>query len=618
MRITFFHRPRFLFLFLLLGLLPGSVRELSAQGIAQEGAHVHYTVTIPDPASEQFHVTADIRGIVPDTMTFYFPVWAPGAYDIVNFGKFVDGFSATSGNGSSLEVRQQDPNTWKVITPSAHLRLQYVVRDIENLENSAWFGLSDIEDSTNVAFAVGTALFGYPAGYTDIPYTVTYTPPPGWNLAVALDPVDGKVNTYTASSYDELVDAPVQMGDFQLFEFTVDGIPHVITVKSPEKLEPAVGDELVQTTKDVVVMMSDFFGELPYKRYLFQIFLKVPQRSDRGYGALEHANSSTYLMPYFSQSTISDMLEPVLAHEYWHLWSPKRIHVNKLGPFDYQQVPRTASLWFHEGLTEYYARMLLARHGLRTPDDFLQTFGNFVDEGYGLQQQEPITKLSTELATRPLEEIISLYTKGPLLGLLLDTEIRLQTQNRKSLDDVFRLFNSEYGDHTGARNFDDDDIIPIMERATGASLENFYNRYIAGTEEIPVEAMLEKVGIRLLVVPDVGARLRTTPGGAWEVMYVHKSGTIPASGLNKGDQILGIQVGDGEMQSMDSLGIRPSSITRWLGENVQRGTPVSVLCISGDEKKAVPLKMQWEFRRLEVDPAATEEARELRMSMLGF
>ena len=599
-------------------ILIGTALELSAQGIVQESAHIHYTVSIPEPASESFLVTADIYGIVPDTMTYYFPVWAPGAYDIVNFGKYVSEFSATSGNGSSLEVIRQDFNTLKVVSPSAHVRLQYTVQDIENLDNSAWFGLSDIEDSTEVAFAVGTALFGYPAGYTDIPYTVTYTPPSGWNLAVALDPVEGETHTYRASSYDELVDAPVQMGDFQLFEFMVDGIPHLITVKSPEPLEPEVGTELVQTTKDVVEMMSEFFGEIPYKRYLFQVFLKVPERSDRGYGALEHANSSTYLMPYFTQRTISDMLEPVLAHEYWHLWSPKRIHVDKLGPFDYQQVPQTSSLWFHEGLTEYYARMLLVRHRLRTPDDFLLTFGNFVDGGYGRVQREPITKLSRELATRQLEEIISLYTKGPLLGLLLDTEIRVHTQNRKSLDDVFQLFNKEYGDHPGAKNFDDDDIIPIMERATGASLVDFYTKYIAGTEELPVEAMLKKIGIRLMVVPDFGARLRTVPGGAWEILYVHKSGTVPASGLKKGDQLLGIQVGDGRMQPVDSLEVRPSSITRWLGEKAAQGTPVSVLCISEGEKKVVPLKMQWEFRRLEIDPAATEEAKALRVSMLGF
>ena len=115
---------------------------------------------------------------------------------------------------------------------------------------------------------------GYPDGYTDIPYTVTYTPPPGWKLAVSLDPMKAREIRSVPFNYDELVDAPVQMGDFQLFEFEVNGIPHLITVKSPTALEPEVGAELTQTTKDVVEMMSAFFGEMPYKRYLFQVFFE--------------------------------------------------------------------------------------------------------------------------------------------------------------------------------------------------------------------------------------------------------------------------------------------------------------------------------------------------------
>ena len=583
-----------------------------------EGTRVHYSVSIPDPATEMFSVTADIYGVALDTMTFYFPVWAPGAYDIVNFGTYVENFSATSGVGNSLEAIRVDKNTWKIVSPGDHVRLQYSVQDIETLENSAWFGLSDIEDSTDVAFAVGTALFGYPEGYLDIPYTVTYTPPSDWGLAVALDPVEGMTNTFSAPNYDELVDAPVQMGDFQRYEFEVNGIPHIITVKGPEKLEPDVGEYLVRTTRQVVDVMSDFFGEMPYKRYLFQIFLDKPKGWGMAYGALEHTNSSTYLMPFFSQQSVVDMLEPVIAHEYWHLWSPKRIHVDELGPFNYQAGPETTSLWFHEGLTEYYARLLLVRHNLHSQDEFLSTFGDFIDRTYGVIQHEPITKLSAELTTRPTEDIMSLYTKGPLLGLLLDTEIRLQTGNKKSLDDAFKLFNREYGDHTGGKNFDDNDIVPIIEKATGTSLREFFQRYIAGTEELPVEELLPQIGLRLVVVPDVGARMTRSSLGGWKIVKTSKRGSMPASGLRKGDHILGFTISDNAMQRVSTLGIKPYSLTRWLGENVGSGESISVTYVRDGVEDTVPFRLQWDFRRLGIDPNASGEALELRKSMLGF
>lgn len=604
------HRPRLHIVPVALSLI------LFPLGLAAGNARIHYTVSV-DPVSETFSVTADLHDLKSDTMTFFFPVWAPGAYDIVNFGAFVDGMIADGGNGRKLEVIRADTNTFRIVAPTDHVRLSYRVDDIEYLDNSAWFSLSDIEDSTAYAFAVGTALFGYPEGRTEIPYTVTYTPPSGWNLAVALDPVPGKENTFAADNYDELVDAPLQMGKFQRAEFKVNGIPHIVTMTAPVALQDETMDELVRVTKDVVETLSEFFGEMPYERYLFQFYLKVPDRTDMGYGALEHANSSTYLMPFYREDLITDMLQPVISHEYWHLWSPKRFHVDKLGPFDYQHGPRTTSLWFHEGLTEYYARLLLVRNDLRSSRDFLHTFGSFVEELYGRTQSEPITVLSEELTERPLMEIISLYTKGPLLGLLLDAEIRLQTGNRKSLDDAMKYFNVHYGDHRGGKDFGDDDIIPIIETATGAELDEFHDRYISGTEAIPFDEMLLRIGLRPVLVPDFGARLAVTSDG-WRVATVYRQGMAAAGGLQKDDLITGIGVQEGEPQSVKDLGITPLKLSAWLGERTDRNGRVTVRYLRNGEPQTVTMDVHRVFKGLEPDGGASKEAIEIRKSMFGF
>ena len=69
----------------------------------------------------------------------------------------------------------------------------------------------------------------------------------------------------------------------------------------------------------------------------------------------------------------------------------------------------------------------------------------------------------------------------------------------------------------GRKNFDDEDIIPIIEKVTGASLSDFFHRYVAGTEELPVKEMLENVGLRLVFSPEFGARIRKSQykGGTW-------------------------------------------------------------------------------------------------------
>lgn len=590
---------------------------LGASAAFAQGASFHYDVSIPDPAAETFHVRGELHGVASDTMTYFFPVWAPGAYDIVNFGAFVRDFKATTSDGRALEVIRPDDNTFRIVRPTESVVLDYVVKDIEEFDGSTWFALSDIEDSSKVAFAVGTALFGYPEGRTGTPHTVTYVPPSGWELDVALNPVKNSPNTFSAVDYDELVDAPVQMGSFQRYEFEVDGIPHIITVKSPVPLIDKVGDELVAATKEVVEMMTDFYGEIPYDRYLFQIYLKIPRSMSEDYGALEHANSSTYLMPFISQAAVVDMLQPVISHEYWHLWSPKRFHVDKLGPFDYQHGPHTTSLWFHEGLTEYYARALLVRNDLRSKEDFLETFGRFVDEAYGTEQAEPITTLSADLTERPLEEIISLYTKGPLLGLMLDAEIRLQTDNKASLDDAFRLFNAEYADHRGDKEFGDDDIVPIIEKATGASVRDFFNRYIAGTEPLPIRELFPKIGITPVVAVDFGLR-PVRADEYWRVAFILRDGGAQENGLQRKDTITGFAVNGGELRTPLDLKLTGGTLDEWLAERLKNGESVEVEYIRDGTRSRMPLKLEWAFKRLEVDPNASDKAKKIREGMFGF
>ena len=143
-----------------------------------DGPSVSYRVSIPNPASENFQVSGTLRNISRDTVTLHFPIWGPGAYDIVNFGAYVHDFTATSSTGRSLKVLRGDTNTFMIVGPDRQITISYQVHDIGSVPNSLWFGLSDIEK--DFAFANTPALFGYPDGFKNVPYSVTYDPPKGW------------------------------------------------------------------------------------------------------------------------------------------------------------------------------------------------------------------------------------------------------------------------------------------------------------------------------------------------------------------------------------------------------------------------------------------------------
>ena len=153
------------------------------------------------------------------------------------------------------------------------------------------------------------------------------------------------------------------------------------------------------------------------------------------------------------------------AHEYFHAWNIKRLRPVELGPFDYENENPTRSLWIAEGITDYYAPLTVRRAGLSTTQEYLGTDtppspGSLSTTIASLQSTPGRLLQSAEQASydawiklyRPDENSantsISYYTKGAVVGWLLDARIRHATDGKKSLDDLMRLaFEQFSGDH---------------------------------------------------------------------------------------------------------------------------------------------------------------------------
>jgi predicted metalloprotease with PDZ domain len=90
---------------------------------------------------------------------------------------------------------------------------------------------------------------------------------------------------------------------------------------------------------------------------------------------------------------------------------------------------------------------------------------------------------------------ISYYDKGELLGLLLDLEIRRRSNNSKSLDDVMRTLYTEF--YKKGRNYTPADFQAVCEAAAGNSLEDFFARYVRGTDELPYNQILSAAGLQV-------------------------------------------------------------------------------------------------------------------------
>ena len=98
---------------------------------------------------------------------------------------------------------------------------------------------------------------------------------------------------------------------------------------------------------------------------------------------------------------------------------------------------------------------------------------------------------------------ISYYTKGALVALALDLTIRRDTDSKYSLDSVMRACWKHFGE-TG-EGMPERGLESIAQAFTGLDLEEFFERYVRGTGELPLQRLLQDFGIRMHLRPAEGA-----------------------------------------------------------------------------------------------------------------
>ncbi len=360
------------------------------------------------------------------------------------------------------------------------------------------------------------------------------------------------------------------------------------------------------------------WGMLPYDKF---VFLNMLTLVTDGGGGLEHKNSTMLMASRWATGTRRTYLSwlGLASHEYFHTWNIKRLRPVELGPFDYEDEVHTRSLWMAEGLTDYYGELALHRAGLSTREELLDVLSNHIE---GLQSTPGRLVQSVEEASfdawikyyRPDENsanvAISYYTKGAVLGLLLDARIRAATAGVKSLDDVMRVAFEKF---SGDRGFTPGEFRAVVEQVSGLSLAAFWEGAVEGTAELQYGETLETFGLRFR---PVAAPREDSPHAAWlglstrnvdgrlVVTEVRRGTPAYAAGLNVDDEIL----------AMNGFRVRADQLAARLGQ-YQPGDRVALLVARRDELRTIEAvfgaepPQQW---RLEVIPAATDTQQQQR------
>ncbi len=527
---------------------------------------IRYQITSLDPATHYFNVQILIENPHPDGQCLRLPNWIPGSYMIRDFAKNLIKLEVYCGE-EQLCVTQLDKSSWQIAPCSQALRVEYLVYARDLSVRGAHL------DHTH-GYYNGTSVFLEVPGQSDTACEVLIGKPSTdyckkWKLATTLKPVNAEpfgFGLYRAENYDELIDHPVEMGEFGQIHFEACGVPHDIILSGQYHCDEA---RLTRDLKSVCEHHIRFFGEpAPIDTYQFLVMIVGD-----GYGGLEHRSSTSLIcsrdsLPQPGQKEASESYRAFLglcSHEYFHTWNVKRIKPAAYQPYALQREVYSELLWAFEGITSYYDDLALVRCGLIDETSYLELLAQTmtrIQRGLGRTRQSAAeSSFNTWTKFYQQDEnaqnaIVSYYAKGALIALCIDLKMRELSDSSVSLDDVMRQLWMNWCD-TGA-GVEVDTIQNLVCSLVDNNLLNFMHHLIDTTGELPLDELMAVVGIDVLRRPaanqkDKGGKPEKDPlpkvelgaflkerEGCLEILRVDEGGAAQLAGLSAEDTIVAV------------------------------------------------------------------------------
>jgi predicted metalloprotease with PDZ domain len=527
---------------------------------------IRYQITSLDPTSHYFDVSIRIDQTDPAGHALRLPNWIPGSYMIRDFARNLIELRARDETGE-LEIEQIDKSNWCVAACSGALTITYKVYAKDLSVRAAH--LDDTHGYYN-----GSSVFLEVLGQSEQACEVQIERPSpdycaAWRVATSLKRKQAEAfgfGLYEALDYDDLIDHPVEMGEFVHLGFEACGVPHDVVLTGRFECD---GERLVADLKKICEQHIRFFGEpAPMEYYLFQVMVVGD-----GYGGLEHRASTSLVtsrasLPKPGQGEVDDDYRDFLglcSHEYFHSWNVKRIKPEVYRPYNLQHEVYTDLLWAFEGITSYYDDLALVRTGLIDTQSYLELLAQTmtrVQRGLGRKRQSAAessynawTKFYKQ-DENAANSIVSYYAKGCLIAACIDLKMREISAGAKSLDDVMRSLWREYLEQ--GRGVEPERIQQLVSEISGEDLGEFLKTAIYGTGDLPLVELLDSVGVDVIQRPaanlqdkggkdangglprvDFGAMLKAENGNL-VIQRVIEAGSAQSSGLAAGDQIVAV------------------------------------------------------------------------------
>jgi predicted metalloprotease with PDZ domain len=564
----------------LLSLLAAAVLRPSPLD-AQEA--VSYTVSFGNAVHHEADVTVRFAGVPRDTLEVRMSRSSPGRYALMEFARNVYRFRAFDGRGRELAVTKPDPHQWNVAGHDGTVEVRYTL--FGDHASGTFTGI----DATHAHLSM-PATFAWARGMESRPVEIEFRPPAGsrWKAATQLFPTHHPM-MFTAPGLQYFMDSPTELSDHtvRLWRTGPGDSAYTIRLALHHEGTDAEADAFAAMAERITGEAFGVFGEYPAYENGEYVFIVdcLPWVSGDG---MEHRNSTSITGTHPLRTSAAGSIGTV-AHEFFHCWNVERIRPRPLEPFDFEKSNMSAELWFAEGVTNYYDRLLRVRAGITGVDAFTgslgSTLGWFLDapgRGYFSAGEMSMMAAVTDGAIFPdrmntPNTWISYYTFGDMIGLALDLTLRIRFPGL-SLDEFMRAVWRRHGrtelPYTNA------DLEAALGEMTGdpAFAGEFFAKYVTGHDVAAYGKLLEGAGLLLRRKDSAkaslgGVFLEFRDGRAVVASQPVVTSAVYRAGLDRGDTILSIDGGPVSSQAgLDSLLSKHRPGDRVDVEFIQRGS----------------------------------------------
>jgi predicted metalloprotease with PDZ domain len=450
--------------------------------LGQDSVSIKMAVDATDAARNVLHTTLSIP-VKPGPLSLFYPKWIPGEHSPTGPINDMVGLRL-SGNGKSIPWKRDEVEmfAFHCDVPVGVSQLEVTFDDVSQPATTM---------SARLARVKWNRLLLYPRGMSSdaIRVAASIKLPGSWKFATSLPVLRERRDDveFKEVSLTELVDSPLIAG-VNFRKVTLASAPQLhevdIAADSPAALE--VRPETLLGWQNLVKEANALFGARHYRSYRFLLTLSDIGGSE----GLEHHESSEDGVGEKALSDPGQLIDlgDLLGHEYAHSWNGKYRRPADLTIPDFEQPMHGDLLWVYEGLTEYLGKVLPARSGLWTPDNFRESVAAVAAEMDNQQGRNwrPLVDTATAVqftyssprAWMNYRRRVDYYFEGLLLWMEADVIIRRQSQGKSSLDDFCHKFHG--GQDTGpmVKTYSIDDIVNTLNEVVPYDWRGFLNERV--------------------------------------------------------------------------------------------------------------------------------------------